>query len=57
MHVYDNTFVEGYKVHLCLFDDRLGYIIIYDIHTGIGEMQYFTDLQVAMNFIKEFKKY
>lgn len=56
MHVYDNTFVEGYKVHLCLFDDRLGYIIIYDVHTGIGEIKYFTDLRIAMNFIKKFKK-
>lgn len=56
MHVYDNTFDEGYKVHLCLFDEHLGYIIIYDIHTGMGEMRYFTDLQFAMDFIKKFKK-
>lgn len=56
MQTYDNTFVEGYKVHLCLFNPYLGYIIIHDVHTGIGEMQYFTDLKVAIDFIEKFKK-
>lgn len=56
MHIYDNTFAEGYKVHLCLFNPYLGYIIIHDIHTGIGEMKYFTDLAEAIKFIEKFKK-
>lgn len=56
MRIYDNTFVEGYKVHFCIFNPNLGYIIIHDMHTGIGEMKYFTDLKNAIDFVKKFIK-
>jgi len=56
MQIYNNTFVEGYKVHFCIFNPKLGYIIIHDMHTGIGEMKYFTDLKNAIDFVKKFIK-
>lgn len=56
MQIYDNTFAEGYLVHLCIFHPNVGYIIIHDIHTGIGEMQYFTDLNRAIEFVRRFIK-
>lgn len=56
MLVYDNTFEQGYQVHLCMFDDQTGYLIIMDQYTGVSEIQYFTDIRSALAIVADFKK-
>ena len=56
MLVYDNTFKQGYQVHLCMFDTQTGYLIIIDQYTGTSEIKYFTDIRSALSIIDDFKK-
>ena len=56
MQIYDKTFAEGYLIHMCVFEDSVGYIIVYDLHVGITNMYYFTEYRAAFEFIQKFEK-
>jgi hypothetical protein len=56
MQIYDKTFAEGYLIHMCVFENSVGYIIVYDLHVGNTNMYYFTEYRAAFEFIQKFEK-
>jgi hypothetical protein len=54
MFIYDNKFMQGIHVHLCVYNGT-GYIIMHDIFTGDLEMRFFTDTSILREYIENYK--
>ena len=52
MHIYDAITRSGMYIHLSMSGNQMCYILVHDIYTHEFKMQYFTDQQTALEFIK-----
>jgi hypothetical protein len=54
MFTYDNMFLEGVQVHLCIHENQHGYILFRNTSTGEVLIRFFTSAGKAKEYIKTY---
>lgn len=54
MFTYDNMFLEGVQVHLCIHENHHGYILFRNTSTGEVLIRFFTSARKAKEYIKTY---
>ena len=52
MQIYDATTPDGLHIHISLSEWNTGYIFIHDVYDNRMTINFFTDMNSAINFIK-----
>jgi hypothetical protein len=54
MFTYNNMFIEGVQVHLCVQQNQHGYILFRNTGTGEVFIRFFTNASKAKEYIKNY---